>query len=164
MARSLLFTFFSLFCIGLSALPLTLAHPTATLEVAKANSTTKGEGHRPGHAIELNGIIHRVCGTEKAEGHVVDAHQDLHALHKHKPHHRVMPRGQLVHEGDLWDVLEKEKRASGVNHLQGRKATAGIGIVVETYAHYVSTTDQKDAYSQEEVASMVAEQVCPQTP
>lgn len=65
----------------------------------------------------------------------------------------------MVHEGDLWDVVEKKKRANRGNHLKGRKAATGSGIVVETYVHFVASTDQKDAYSQDDVASMVAEQV-----
>lgn len=159
MACSLPLAFYTFFYVGLFALPLVLAHPAATPEVAKTNSTTKDLGHRPGHTIEHNGITHRVCGTEKAGGRIVDAHKDLHALHKRKPNHRVMPRGHLVHEGDLWDVVEKEKRANRGNHVEGRKATTGSGIVVETYVHFVASTDQKDAYSQDDVASMVAEQV-----
>ena len=136
---------------------LSVAHPAAAPEVAKTDST-KENGHRPGHTIEHNGVIHRVCGTEKTSEHVVDAHKDLRALHKKKPNHRVMPRGQLVHEGDLWDVVEKEKRMSK------RTATVGKGIVVETYVHFVSSTDQKDAYKPEDIASMIAEQVQPFSP
>lgn len=145
-------SFFSLPLLALFPL-LSIAHPAAVPEVAKTYSATNTGGHRPGHTIEHGGVTHKICGTEEAAGHIVTAHKDLAALHKKQPDHRILPRGQLVHVGDLWDVVKKEKRMSK------RKATVGNSIVVETYVHYVSSSDQKDAYTPEQIASMVAQQV-----
>ena len=61
-----------------------------------------------------------------------------------------------MHEGDLWDVIEK--RGLGGRSLEGRDTA---GIVIDTYVHYVSTTDQKDNYAPEDIAKMVAQQVHP---
>lgn len=34
-------------------------------------------GHKPGHIIKHNGITHYVCGNEKADDHIINAHKDL---------------------------------------------------------------------------------------